>query len=191
MRYTNLLLTLTIDIEEIMTIRSAVLIQCQRVTDRQTDGQTDVQPISITCFSIADARKNASNGCRKWSAITSTLVTYRPISTSSYPPSRRHIDGNLDPSLMILLTAGLLMTYPAPPDVYPCGMFVKKWWPTYSGLLLLNWARNLSRFSQITYLKSAVHVSLIGLHHPEILQRTNEIKSNQICLTTQIKANIK
>ena len=52
--------------EEIMTIRSAVLIQCLRVTDRQTDrrtdGQTDrrtdVQPISITCFSIADARKN-------------------------------------------------------------------------------------------------------------------------------------
>ena len=30
--------------EEIMTICSAVLIQCQRVTD----GQTDVQPISIT-----------------------------------------------------------------------------------------------------------------------------------------------
>ena len=36
--------------EESMTIYSAVLIQCQRVTDRQTD----VQP---TCFSIADARK--------------------------------------------------------------------------------------------------------------------------------------
>ena len=38
--------------EEIMTIRSAVLIPCQRVTDgrtdRQTDRQTDVQPISIT-----------------------------------------------------------------------------------------------------------------------------------------------
>ena len=33
--------------------RSAVLIQYQRVTD----GRTDVQPISITCFSIADARK--------------------------------------------------------------------------------------------------------------------------------------
>ena len=48
--------------EEIMTIRSAVLIQCQRVTDKQTDrrtdGRTDVQPISITCFSIVDARKN-------------------------------------------------------------------------------------------------------------------------------------
>ena len=48
--------------EEIMTICSVVLIQCQRVTDgqtdRQTDGRTDVQPISITCFSIADARKN-------------------------------------------------------------------------------------------------------------------------------------
>ena len=26
--------------------------------DRQTDKRTDVQPISITCFSIADARKN-------------------------------------------------------------------------------------------------------------------------------------
>ena len=35
-------------------IRSAVLIQYQRVTD----GRTDVQPISITCFSIADARNN-------------------------------------------------------------------------------------------------------------------------------------
>jgi len=33
------------------------LIQYQRVTDGQTDGRTDVQPISITCFSIADARK--------------------------------------------------------------------------------------------------------------------------------------
>ena len=48
-----------------MTIYSAVLIGCQRVTDgrtdgqtdRQTDGRTDVKPIAITCFSIADARK--------------------------------------------------------------------------------------------------------------------------------------
>ena len=48
-----------------MTIRSAVLIGCQRVTDGRTDGQTDgrtdVQPISITCFCIADARKNYSS----------------------------------------------------------------------------------------------------------------------------------
>ena len=44
--------------EESMTIYSAVLIGCQRVTDRQTDRLTDVQPISITSFSIADARKN-------------------------------------------------------------------------------------------------------------------------------------
>ena len=44
--------------EEIMTIYSAVLIGCQRVTDGRTDRQTDVQPIAITCFSIADARKN-------------------------------------------------------------------------------------------------------------------------------------
>jgi len=36
--------------EESMTICSAVLIQYQRVTDGQTDRQTDVQPISITCI---------------------------------------------------------------------------------------------------------------------------------------------
>ena len=44
--------------EESMTIFSAVLIQCQRVTDRRTDRRMDIQPISITCFSIANARKN-------------------------------------------------------------------------------------------------------------------------------------
>ena len=44
--------------EESMTIYSAVLIGCQRMTDRQTDGRTDVKPIAITCFSIPDARKN-------------------------------------------------------------------------------------------------------------------------------------
>ena len=54
--------------EESMTICSAVLIQYQRVTDRRTDGQTDgrtdVQAIAITCFSIADARKNRiTYGC--------------------------------------------------------------------------------------------------------------------------------
>ena len=42
--------------EEIITRCSAVLIPCQRVTD----GRTDVQTISITCFSIADARKNST-----------------------------------------------------------------------------------------------------------------------------------
>ena len=30
-----------------------------RRTDGQTDGRTDVKPIAITCFSIADARKNS------------------------------------------------------------------------------------------------------------------------------------
>jgi len=39
--------------EESMTIRLAVLIQYHAACGRQTD----VQPISITCFSIADARK--------------------------------------------------------------------------------------------------------------------------------------
>jgi len=51
--------------EESMTIYSAVLIPCQRVTDGRMDGQTDVQPISITCFSIADARKkHFGNDCK-------------------------------------------------------------------------------------------------------------------------------
>ena len=45
-------------VKKSMTICSTVLIGCQRVTDGRTDGQTDVQTISITCFSIADARKN-------------------------------------------------------------------------------------------------------------------------------------
>jgi len=34
---------------------------CDRRTDRRTDRQTDVQPIPITCFSIADARKKQSD----------------------------------------------------------------------------------------------------------------------------------
>ena len=44
--------------EESMTImfsRFDTVLTC----DGQTDGQTDVQPISITCFSIADARNNS------------------------------------------------------------------------------------------------------------------------------------
>ena len=43
--------------EESVTKCSAVLIQYQRVTD----GRTDVQPISLACFSIADTRKNHSS----------------------------------------------------------------------------------------------------------------------------------
>ena len=44
--------------EEIMTIRFDKVPACDGRTDRQTDGRTDVKPIAITCFSIADARKN-------------------------------------------------------------------------------------------------------------------------------------
>ena len=60
--------------EESMTICSAVLIQCQRVTDRQTD----VQPISITCFSIADARKN------EWSLGMSRIVLNKTVERHVY-----------------------------------------------------------------------------------------------------------
>jgi len=46
--------------EESMTIIcSAVLAQCH-ACDSRTDGRIDVQPIAITCFSKADARKNHS-----------------------------------------------------------------------------------------------------------------------------------
>ena len=38
--------------------RFDIVSACDRRTDGQTDGRTDVQPIFITCFSIADARKN-------------------------------------------------------------------------------------------------------------------------------------
>jgi len=51
--------------EESMTICSAVLIQYQRVTDGQKDGRTDVQPISVTCFSIAYAHNNKKDGYRQ------------------------------------------------------------------------------------------------------------------------------
>ena len=63
--------------EESMTIYSAVLIQYQHVTDGQTDRQTDVQPISITCFSIADARKNC---CHENSINVYTVKLHIPLS---------------------------------------------------------------------------------------------------------------
>ena len=61
--------------EESMTIYSAVLIPCQRVTERRTDRRTDVQPISITCFSIADARKNV-NGTKRTKKRVIKHTTY-------------------------------------------------------------------------------------------------------------------
>jgi len=65
--------------EESMTICSAILIQYQRVTD----GRTDVQPISITCFSIADAHKSGEVGC-DW--LTTTM---EPCSLSSSDKSHK------------------------------------------------------------------------------------------------------
>ena len=67
-----------------MTIYSAVLIQYQRVTDRQTD----VQPISITCFSIADARKKPIGFAIHFNALHSVNALYifssRPIFTFKF-----------------------------------------------------------------------------------------------------------
>ena len=65
--------------EEIMTRRSAVLIPCQRVTDRRTDIQTDVQPISITCFSIADAR----NKTEKLHFLLSTVLEIENVTVNA------------------------------------------------------------------------------------------------------------
>ena len=62
--------------EESLTIYSAVLIQCQRMTDGRTDGQTDVQPISITCFSIADARKKSICPTSSLSVVSFTLALF-------------------------------------------------------------------------------------------------------------------
>ena len=66
--------------EESMTIRSAVLIQCQRVTDGQTDRRTDVQPISITCFSIADARKRTKLAILQCSVARCSTPCHRQLS---------------------------------------------------------------------------------------------------------------
>ena len=41
-----------------MFSRFDTVLACDGRTDRRTDAQTDVQPVTITCFSIADARKN-------------------------------------------------------------------------------------------------------------------------------------
>ena len=41
------------DGEEIMTLALFVLIQYRSVTDRQTDGQTDMPPLAIPAVSIA------------------------------------------------------------------------------------------------------------------------------------------
>ena len=42
--------------------------------DGRTDRQTDVKPIAITCFSIADARKNWKIECNvKWFVFANTL----------------------------------------------------------------------------------------------------------------------
>ena len=45
-------------------------------TDGQTDRRTDVKPIAITCFSIADARKNAGpeNGEPKMQELTGPVT---------------------------------------------------------------------------------------------------------------------
>jgi len=48
--------------EEIMIIRSS---SCDGRTDGQTDGRTDVQPIPISCFSIADVRKKAKTHTKR------------------------------------------------------------------------------------------------------------------------------
>ena len=58
--------------EEIMTRRSAVLIPCQRVTDGRTDGRPDY----ITCFSIADARKNRENVKSRLDGFKNAIVAF-------------------------------------------------------------------------------------------------------------------
>ena len=47
------------DGEEIMTLAFFVLIQYRSVTDRRTDGQTDILPLAIPAVCIAGYAKNA------------------------------------------------------------------------------------------------------------------------------------
>ena len=49
--------------EDSLTIGWAVSTQYQRVTDRQSDGQTDVQPVSITCAVYMTHVKNVALLC--------------------------------------------------------------------------------------------------------------------------------
>jgi len=46
-----------------------------RRTDGQTDRQTDVKPIAITCFSIADARKNCIKEYAERHDLTSECIS--------------------------------------------------------------------------------------------------------------------
>jgi len=61
--------------EESMTKYSAVLIQYQRVTDRRTDGQTDVQPIYLLRASAKLTHvTNCSRLTRKFCYYSSVFV---------------------------------------------------------------------------------------------------------------------
>ena len=63
--------------------------------DRRTDGRTDVQPISITCFSIADARKNQGHawgpqwltGCRVSNDLSAFTTAHGSQSCATLPAS--------------------------------------------------------------------------------------------------------
>jgi len=57
-----------------------------RRTDGQTDGRTDVQPISITCFSIADARKNNSSCLQHCKNYKNRSRFSRVMITNVLPP---------------------------------------------------------------------------------------------------------
>jgi len=60
---------------------------CDGRTDRRMDGLTDVQPITITCFSIADARKNILKHSTKFVVqFYVALLVSRTIQTmTNYP----------------------------------------------------------------------------------------------------------
>ena len=75
--------------EDSLTIGWAVSTQYQRVTDGQTDRQTDVQPISITCAVILTHVKNQwrRSVCKKWLSFPPHfLPSFSPPSLPSLPP---------------------------------------------------------------------------------------------------------
>jgi len=71
----------------IMFSRFDTVPACDGRTDRETDRRTDVQPISITCFSIADARKNALHGAKALSSFSNEWSKFIAVRVSTLQSS--------------------------------------------------------------------------------------------------------
>jgi len=110
--------------------------------DRQTDGQTDVQPISITCFSIAGARKNET-ALSEWFMYFYRLVTSQLMETVTERPrtfsTEMHSSSRYRPTIPMRRTRILMSLnfYIHPKDVFIKIVFVQKVCPIPRKLIYL------------------------------------------------------